>query len=76
MVGELVRYDKGPGTECVGLVLRATIDCSDFCKISDPDHPENPCIWLECLWDDGEIEGVYSFDVTLVNKNENGDQSV
>ena len=63
LVGEMVIYDNGPGTECVGIVLKA---------IEQPCHglAEDPEYWLECLWDDGEIEGINSSEVSFCSKKE------
>ena len=61
MIGEMVLYDNGPNTRCVGIILRAQeYPCDGLA--------EEPEYWFECLWDDGEIEGIFSREVSLIKR--------
>ncbi len=59
MVGEMVIYDNGPDTKCVGIVLTAV-------SVATRGYPDDQ--WLEVLWDDGIIEGIYLDEVSFVER--------
>ena len=67
MIGEMVLYDNGFNTRCVGIVLSAQ---------EYPYHglAEEPEYWLECLWDDGEIEGIDSGEISFIKREKTLDR--
>ena len=62
----MVMYANGPGTKSVGIVLQASprqiIDPSDL------NPAQREACWLEVLWDDGLVEGIYASEVSFVKK--------
>lgn len=69
MIGEMVVYGNGPNTRSsVGIVLRSRKRPCDGLA-------EEPEYWLECLWDDGEIDGVFSRDISFIKREKTLDKS-
>ena len=59
MVGEMVEFEPNTEIWSVGIVLRAWYHGHG---------PKGETYWLECLWDDGIIEGIDSTEVSFVRR--------
>ena len=55
MIGEMALYDNGVHHTCVGVILRTW-------------RATTGQIWLECLWDDGEVEGISFSEISLIKR--------